>query len=314
MNMKTRFSALFLFISLFSNGQTITNYYNLAWKKTKPGIASYYCELVKTDSVWKSTCYYVSNKKLFNESYYLDTNYKKPFGKYVEYDSSGQVIASGNYANEKQHGLWLRWRPNGMIKDSAIYSYGIATWFRGFTENGNVNVMIDTDASGKTISKTFWSNGKLQQEGETVKGLKEGLWKVHVPDEGLVQEVRFVKDSVVSVNCIYNSDKKRKECIYERDAEFKGGVSAWKEYLTKKLTKYASKHYDEMRNGSVLVQFIIDKDGSVIDPKVIQTTDPALNAIALEFILDSPKWKPAVQYNRNVKAYRQQPITFVKPQ
>jgi antitoxin component YwqK of YwqJK toxin-antitoxin module len=310
--MKKTFVFLCMVLSVGCTAQTITNYYNSNWKKTSRNISTYYCELVKMDTVWKSVCYYTGNNKRFNESFYFDSDYKRPVGIYVEYDSSGEKTRWGNYLNDKQHGLWVSWHPGGKIKDSIFYSNGIPVYSRGFTENGQPNETTDTDASGKTVSRTYWPDGRLQQEGEKVNGLREGLWKVYVPDLSLVQEVRFKKDSVISVHCIVSNGKTPKNCIYEREAEFRGGATEWRNYLTKKLTKYSSKHYDEIRNGSVLVQFIVDAEGRVIEPKVVYSTDHALDPIAIQFILDSPKWTPAVQFNRNVKAYRQQPLTFVK--
>ncbi|MEI9910864.1 MAG: energy transducer TonB [Bacteroidota bacterium] len=56
----------------------------------------------------------------------------------------------------------------------------------------------------------------------------------------------------------------------------------------------------------------IDTDGKVSDVKNFNSIDPELDETAKTIIRQSPRWEPAVQYNRNVKAYRKQPITFAK--
>lgn len=45
---------------------------------------------------------------------------------------------------------------------------------------------------------------------------------------------------------------------------------------------------------------------------IVKSVNKELDAIATRIIRQSPKWEPAIQYNRKVKAYRLQPITFSK--
>lgn len=309
----SRFAFIVLLIISFHSEAQVTTYYNSNWKPADPTLASFYCVLTRTDTLWKSNCFYVNGNKLQSEGWYLDTNFKRRVGKFTWYDSSGQIIQTGNYLNEKPDGIWLSWYNTGVFKDSSIYKKGALVYSRSYTDSSKLFSTVDTDNNGKTIRRIFLNDGRLEQEGSLVNGLKEGIWKVYVPDLDLIQEVEFLRDSVISVTCHYSTAKKSKDCIYERDAEFRGGTRAWTEYLTKKLTKYASKHYDGMRSGKVVVRFIVDVDGTVINPKVVFSTDRLLNEIAISFIQESPKWKPAVRFNRNVKAYWEQPILFVKP-
>jgi periplasmic protein TonB len=62
---------------------------------------------------------------------------------------------------------------------------------------------------------------------------------------------------------------------------------------------------------SVIVRFVVTKDGSIGDVKIEKKRIAEIDAIALEIIENSPKWMPAVQYNRKINAYRRQPISFV---
>ncbi len=64
--------------------------------------------------------------------------------------------------------------------------------------------------------------------------------------------------------------------------------------------------------GVVVIQFIIDIDGKVIEPKIKISSEPKLNQAAIDIVRSSPKWIPAIQSNRPVKAYRLQPLTFTR--
>lgn len=61
----------------------------------------------------------------------------------------------------------------------------------------------------------------------------------------------------------------------------------------------------------VVVQFIVDKDGSISQVTPLTAFGYGMEEEVMRVIKKSPKWNPAMQNGRPVKAYRKQPITFV---
>lgn len=94
----------------------------------------------------------------------------------------------------------------------------------------------------------------------------------------------------------------------EIESEFPGGAKGWLAYLNSHLV-YPKKAVRKRIEGTVVLQFIVDKDGSVSDLKAIEG-DPILVEAALKAMEDTPKWTPAVQNGRKVKSYKKQPIVF----
>jgi len=98
----------------------------------------------------------------------------------------------------------------------------------------------------------------------------------------------------------------------EIDPDFTGGPEAWRKYLTKNLNADVP-----VKNGSpkgtftVMAQFIVAKDGSVSDVKALTKHGYGVEEEVIRIIKDGPKWKPAIQNGRDVKAYKKQPVTFV---
>lgn len=100
----------------------------------------------------------------------------------------------------------------------------------------------------------------------------------------------------------------------EIEAEFPGGQDGWREYLMKniRMNEIVSsiprsvKHFMQQ----AIVEFIVDTDGSISNIKVINDVSPAVAREAKRIIARSPRWIPAVQNGRKVKAYRKQPIIF----
>jgi periplasmic protein TonB len=94
----------------------------------------------------------------------------------------------------------------------------------------------------------------------------------------------------------------------EIESDYPGGASAWQRYLNKSL-KYPQEAIDQEIQGTVIVQFIVDKAGNVSDVEAVSGANE-LRDEAVRVIKKSGQWTPAVQNGRQVKSYKKQPITF----
>lgn len=98
----------------------------------------------------------------------------------------------------------------------------------------------------------------------------------------------------------------------EIEAAYPGGTAAWAKYLRNNLD--ANTPVD---NGAsegtytVIVRFIVSKDGSISDVQAETKHGFGMEAEAMKIIKKGPRWTPAQQNGRYVNAYRRQPITFV---
>jgi protein TonB len=61
---------------------------------------------------------------------------------------------------------------------------------------------------------------------------------------------------------------------------------------------------------TVMVQFVVDKEGVPSDVRALTNFGYGMEEEAIRVIRKGPKWIPAIQNGRQVKAYRRQPITF----
>ena len=133
------------------------------------------------------------------------------------------------------------------------------------------------------------------------EGIKSTDIAVPVVDEG--KNVVVVKDET-------NYDQTFTKV--EVEADFPGGMGAWKKYLERNLSgDVASSGGAPAGSYTVTVQFIVDKEGIVSDVKAQSNHGYGLEEEAVRVVKRSGKWKPAIQNGREVKAYRKQPITFV---
>ena len=91
--------------------------------------------------------------------------------------------------------------------------------------------------------------------------------------------------------------------------DFPGGVQALSDYLEKSI-RYPEKAKDEEIQGRVTVTFVVNKDGSVSDAKIVRSIDPMLDKEALRIINAMPSWKPGKLKDRVVRVQYTVPVRF----
>jgi protein TonB len=102
-----------------------------------------------------------------------------------------------------------------------------------------------------------------------------------------------------------------KDTIYglpEKESEFPGGEAGWIRFLNAHL-EYPQKAVRKNVQGMVIVQFIVNTDGTVSEIEAI-SGPVLLRDAAVQVLKQSPKWKPGMQLGKKVRTYKKQPITF----
>jgi len=94
----------------------------------------------------------------------------------------------------------------------------------------------------------------------------------------------------------------------EIPSEYPGGAPAWQRFLNRNL-RFSQEAIDNEVEGTVVVQFIVDKDGFVSDVEAI-SGPMELRPEAVRVIKKSGKWTPAIQNGHHVKTLKNQPIVF----
>ena len=99
----------------------------------------------------------------------------------------------------------------------------------------------------------------------------------------------------------------------EVEAAFPGGESKWIQYVTREIERRIDELTEDGQAGTCVVQFIVDKEGNVSNVEATTMKSSKLAEIAVNAIKKGPKWIPAIQNGRQVKAFRRQPVTFRLP-
>lgn len=98
--------------------------------------------------------------------------------------------------------------------------------------------------------------------------------------------------------------------VVEHMPEFTGGgMPALMEYLSKNI-KYPEAAMKKGIQGRGIVQFVVEKDGSITNVKILRGVDPELDKEAVRVVSAMPKWKPGTQRGEAVRVRFTVPVMF----
>ena len=97
--------------------------------------------------------------------------------------------------------------------------------------------------------------------------------------------------------------------VVEENPEFPGGMKECMKFLSNNI-KYPQISQENGVQGRVIVQFVVNADGTIVDPVVVRGVDPYLDKEALRVIKLMPKWKPGKQRGKAVRVRYTQPVLF----
>jgi TonB family protein len=220
------------------------------------------------------------------------------------------------------------------VQTEASYPGGQIEWFRFLGKtlrypdeaaNANkvfeINVIFTVDNTGKVSNVKATSgpeNGGMKEEAVRVIEAS-GLWIPAVQNESPVSS--YKNERIVfnfkKPDEKYDPVKKLRGSMdsaaffkLEIESQYPGGNEGWNNFLLKTM-RYPDNAVRNRIQGTAVVRFIVDNDGTVSDIQAISGPDEGgLKEEAIRVIRRSGKWMPAFQYGRYVKSYKKQPFVF----
>lgn len=112
---------------------------------------------------------------------------------------------------------------------------------------------------------------------------------------------------VDSEGTIYNEEQP----VYftEELPEFPGGVDSLNAFLAREI-QYPPIAKNNGITGTVLIEFVVEKDGRVTNGRVKVPLFPDCDVEAMRAVMSLPNWKPGKNLGEPVRCYYQVPVTF----
>ena len=97
--------------------------------------------------------------------------------------------------------------------------------------------------------------------------------------------------------------------VVEEMPHFPGGAAALQAFLSSN-TKYPVVAQENGVQGRVIVSFVVERDGSITDVRVVRSVDPSLDREASRVVRSMPRWSPGKQNGSAVRVKYTVPVVF----
>ena len=97
--------------------------------------------------------------------------------------------------------------------------------------------------------------------------------------------------------------------VVEEMPHFPGGPAALQAFLSSN-TKYPVVAQENGVQGRVIVSFVVERDGSITDVRVVRSVDPSLDREASRVVRSMPRWSPGKQNGSTVRVKYTVPVVF----
>ena len=154
---------------------------------------------------------------------------------------------------------------------------------------------------GKTAKDVFSALSDYAVETGSEEPLKVNLKRPAGLDE--IQAVAFGKPALKS------EEEGEIFQVVEELPMYAGGMQELMKYLQMNIC-YPKEAQERGLQGRVIVQFVVNKDGSICNEQVVKSVDPQLDAEAIRVIRCMPNWIPGKQRGEPVRVRFTLPVTF----
>jgi TonB family protein len=198
-------------------------------------------------------------------------------------------------------------------KDSAQWQ-----WDYYYTWGPMVKSTTYADHDGTVLNGRFCiynTMGNLDSTGFYDHGKKNGsIFKLRSYSKDSIVTIKqydYVQDSLVKTIDLLTERIKNKssDTTKETESEYPGGISKWTYYLIHNLV-YPERAMNKDIQGQVLVFFMVDQEGNVVEPYIQKSVEYSLDQASLELIKKSGKWVPGMKDGLPFKAHKVQPVNY----
>ncbi|WP_295669663.1 energy transducer TonB [uncultured Mucilaginibacter sp.] len=231
---------------------------------------------------------------------YFNSGVKKSTCTYVKGVKKGSDY--NFFPNGKPY-LQLLYPENGGLNNDVTGNYLIAMNYDSLgnklVENGNGYLKVFDDSFKTVIEEGGIKNGKRDGVCKGLFDKNKARFTETYTNGSLVEGTAVYEDGSTSV---YKAAR-------EVNPQFKGGLDAFYKYLSRHI-KYPDDAKENAIQGTVVLSFIVERDGKTSNVKITKGVYPSIDNEALRVMKDSHVWLPGTQFGRPVRVQYGLPINF----
>jgi TonB family protein len=280
---------------LFSQGlEDKIVFFDSIWNESTAKNFEYYRVIKNYNSMsnrFKVMDYYKSGT-LQMEGNFEDREANNRTGKFVYYYKNGNKETEENYEKSKLVGKFSRWYENGTqklegeyieVKDAAVNKFKI----NQFWDSDSKQTVIDGNGFCSLDIKKFFSKGAVKN------GYNDGVWTGHDDNFKYSFTENYQDGKLISGVSIDENKIEHQYDKLEISPEPSKGMNDFYHYIgnTFKTTKESG---ENNITGKVMASFVVEKDGSLVDIKIVKSLGYGLDEELVRVLKNARKWKAGI--------------------
>lgn len=261
---------------LESNSKLVTRGYNYTIEKLKDGT-----HILKK--------YYPETKVVTQHLSYKTKKFQIKHGWHIERYDDGELLSKGKYLDDEKQGIWREHNSQGEYRNGM-----------------KVGKWETVDSDGKLTIEEYFKNGELdgkQIRYDTLGNIQTELLyeagELISPLTDTTMKIVEIMPRFLGCEDMEGSDSIKKKCADQKMLE----------YIFKRL-KYPKKARKQEIEGTAIIRFVIEKDGTINDIKVLRGLSKEIKEVCYNLVSQMPKWRPGYQNGKPVRVQFNLPIKF----
>jgi antitoxin component YwqK of YwqJK toxin-antitoxin module len=271
-------TAILLSLSGFAQKKdTLVRYFNASLEPVRKKEAVFVGVAVKDIFGWNAIVYNDSLKVIMRGKY-TNEDCKIKDGWFIYYDHKGERNLAGKYTQNMKNDLWLTWYPSGQIRDSVFF--------------------LNDLAHGP--SRKYFESGLIESTGYFRNGIIDSVWEWYHENGRRAALEKYTKGTLASFECFDTTGTSiGMNCAINRPPAIKGKYGGVEKYVSDSIRYSEKMKLTEI--SFVTVQFTVNKEGRMSEPRVINPANKSLSDEIIRVLKSIPGWYPAVSHNRTVE-------------
>jgi len=228
-------------------------------------------------------------------------------GNAIEYYPNGQKKSVSNYISGNLSGDCYTYYSNGLLHTYSKYDVKKPTLFIEYRDSANNVLTKNGNGTWLEIDDVNYPIHGVQ-EGQIKDSFKSGEWHWLLNGKNRCT-ADYSLDKLVSGTYYDAGNKPHQFVSTEKEPEFIGGPTGFFNFLQKTI-KFPEIDRRNHTSGRAVVTFIVEKDGTLDDIKVLRSPSETLANEALRVVSLSPAWIPGIQNGVPVRVQYTIPLSF----
>lgn len=304
---------IFLIIStkLFSQNPAIIDkiiYLDSLWVETNSENFKYIRVVENYYSDQKSYVFkdFYKSKKIRMIGTSSDRDILRQEGQFIYYYENGNKKTTVVYSNKKKNGKEFNWYENGNIKSEIEYFEN---------KKGEIESKINNYWNPQKEQKVTNGNGDYdaitdysEENGKIKNGFPDGIWTGKMLKSKSIFTENYENGKLVSGISKDSLNVDYPYTIVDQRPSPKKGMNSFYSYVGKSL--YIPVQARNKVSGKIYMTFIVDKDGSLTEPRILKGVGHGIDESAINVIKEAKKWNPGIRRGIPVRVLYSLPITI----